>query len=65
MNSLNPINLIVPVLMIVLIAILWFFHGFTTTGRRMEAIGGNTNAARMSGINVEFNRLLGYLLSGL
>ena len=53
------------ILMIVLIAILWFFHGFTTTGRRMEAIGGNANAARMSGINVEFNRLLGYLLSGL
>jgi ribose transport system permease protein len=52
------------ILMIVLLAILWVFHEFTTTGRRMEAIGGNPNAARMSGINVEFNRLLGFVLSG-
>jgi ribose/xylose/arabinose/galactoside ABC-type transport system permease subunit len=30
----------------------------------MESIGGNPDAARMSGINVAFNRLLGFILSG-
>lgn len=51
-------------IMIVLLAILWFIHAYTTTGRRMEAIGGNPNAARLSGINVSFNRLIGFVLSG-
>jgi len=50
--------------MIVLLALLALFHGYTTTGRRMEAIGGNPEASRMSGINVRFNRLLGFVLSG-
>ncbi len=52
------------IIMIVLLIILWFFHAYTTSGRRMEAIGGNPDAARLSGINVAFNRLLGYVLSG-
>ena len=51
-------------IMIVLLAALWFFHAFTPTGRRMEAIGGNAAAARLSGINVERHRFLGYVLSG-
>jgi ribose transport system permease protein len=53
------------IIMFVLLIILWFFHAYTTTGRRMEAIGGNPDAARLSGINVAFNRLLGYVLSGI
>lgn len=51
--------------MIGLLFLLWLFHAYTPTGRRMEAIGGNPDAARMSGINVRFNRLLGFVLSGL
>jgi len=51
-------------IMIVLLIVLWFVHAYTTTGRRMEAIGGNPDAARLSGINVSFNRLLGFVLSG-
>ena len=50
--------------MIVLLALVALFHSYTTTGRRMEAIGGNPEASRMSGINVRFNRLLGFVLSG-
>jgi ribose transport system permease protein len=53
------------VFMSCLLLILWFFHKYTPTGRRMEAIGGNPVSARLSGIKVEYNRLLGYLLSGI
>ena len=52
------------IIMLVLLILLWFFHSYTKTGRRMEAIGGNPDASRLSGINVEFNRLLGFVLSG-
>ncbi len=53
------------IVMFVLLFLLWLFHAYTPTGRRMEAIGGNPYAARMSGINVAFNRFLGFVLSGL
>ena len=53
------------IIMIMLLTILAFFHAYTPIGRRMEAIGGNAEAARMSGINVAFNRFLGFVLSGL
>ncbi len=52
------------VFMICLLFVLWFFHEYTPTGRRMEAIGGNPVSAQLSGIKVEWNRLFGYLLSG-
>lgn len=52
-------------IMITLLIVIWFFHKYTTTGRRMEAIGGNPEASRLSGINVAFNRLLGYVLNGV
>lgn len=49
----------------VLLLIIWFIHTYTRTGRRMEAVGGNQKAAKSSGINVQMNRLLGYLFSGV
>jgi ribose transport system permease protein len=52
------------IFMVCLVFLLWFLHNFTPTGRRMEAIGGNPVTARLSGIKLEWNRLLGYLLSG-
>ncbi len=52
------------IFMFFLLLILWFFHKYTPTGRRMEAIGGNPVAAQLSGIKVEANRVIGYLLSG-
>jgi len=57
----------IPVRFIIAISLLfalWIFHVYTPTGRRMEAIGGNPDAARMSGINVEYHRLIGFVLSG-
>jgi len=52
------------IIMILLLLVIWLIHAYTPTGRRMEAIGGNPEASRLSGINVARNRLLGYLLSG-
>lgn len=52
-------------IMIVLLFSIWFIHKYTPTGRRMEAIGGNLEAARLSGINVEWHRTVGYILCGL
>jgi len=53
------------ILMICLLAIIWFMHAYTPTGRRMEAIGGNADASKLSGIRVERHRLLGYVLAGV
>jgi len=53
------------IIMFVLLVVIWFIHAYTPTGRRMEAIGGNPISARLSGINVERNRLLGYIFSGI
>jgi ribose transport system permease protein len=47
-----------------LLLIIWFVHAYTRTGRRMEAIGGNPSAARVSGIAVEWNRMLAFIFSG-
>lgn len=57
-----PIQFIVA--MCVMIAI-WFIHARTVTGRKMEAIGGNAEAAKFAGINVEWNRMLGFVFSGI
>ena len=53
------------ILMICMLVIIWFIHTYTPTGRRMEAIGGNAVSSRLSGIKVEWHRLLGYTMSGI
>jgi ribose transport system permease protein len=53
------------IIMFFLLLVLWFFHHYTPTGRRMEALGGNPVSAQLSGIKVEWNRLIGYMLSGI
>jgi len=53
------------IIMILLLIVIWFFHAYTPTGRRMEAIGGNAEASKLSGINVDRNRFLGFLLSAV
>jgi D-xylose transport system permease protein len=42
-------------------AIIWFVLRFTTVGRRIYAVGGNPEAARLSGINVTFYRLAAFV----
>lgn len=44
---------------------LWFLLNKTEIGRRMDATGGNPEAARLSGIRTANYRFLGFTLSGL
>ena len=52
------------VIVLIILAIIWVIHTFTETGRRMEAIGGNPTAAHLSGISVDFYRMIAFMLSG-
>ena len=45
--------------------VLWFVTEHTVLGRYMAAIGGNQEAARLSGINVEVVRMCGFVIVGL
>nr|WP_243638099.1 ABC transporter permease [Rubrobacter taiwanensis] len=53
------------VVMVVMWVITVFILRYTYAGRCMYAIGGNEEAARLSGINVFVQKLLVYTLSGL
>lgn len=53
------------VLVIILYTIMFFFLNHTATGRHIYAIGGNTEASRLSGINVSKVKCIVYSLSGL
>jgi ribose transport system permease protein len=52
------------IIMFIVLAGIGFLHSKTEPGRRMEAIGGNPVASRLSGIDVKRNRLAAFLLSG-
>lgn len=43
---------------------LWLFLRFTSTGRHIFAIGGNTHAARVSGVNVDKVLIIVYMICG-
>lgn len=45
--------------------IVWFVLGFTVVGRRIYAVGGNPEAARLSGINVHGYKIGAFILSSL
>ena len=53
------------VLMLIFAGIFSFFLRKTVIGRRIYAIGGNEEAARLSGIRVERIKILVYSISGL
>jgi len=58
----------IPLLVLILAAVVaagWVLLNRTTFGRRTVAVGGNPEAARLSGINVKFHTMLLYGLSGL
>ena len=42
--------------------IVWFVLGFTTIGRRVYAVGGNAEAARLSGVNVGLYKMAAFVL---
>lgn len=50
------------VYMAVFTALVWFVLTFTNTGRRLYAVGGNAEAARLSGINVGRYKMAGFIL---
>lgn len=56
-----------PYLLIVAVIaglIFWFLYNKTTYGKYMYAIGGNENAAEVSGVNTRKNKILIYTLAG-
>ena len=59
---------VVPVPVIIMIIILvigWYVLNKTRYGRYLYAIGGNAEAARLSGINVNKNKVLTYVYAGV
>ena len=55
-----------PVLLLTLLLLGGMFMATRTAfGRRIYAIGGNLEAARLSGINVERTKLAGFAINGL
>ncbi|MBW5447940.1 sugar ABC transporter permease [Cohnella sp. CFH 77786] len=63
MNSYKGIP--VPFIMVVVLALVFTFISKNTTfGRQVYAIGGNAEAARLSGINIKQRVLLVFVLSG-
>jgi len=51
--------------MLILGAILFFLLRYTTFGRYLYAIGGNQTAAKLVGINVNKNRTIVFMISGV
>jgi len=52
------------IVMFAVLAVLWVVLEHTEVGRFMYAIGGNREAARLSGINIDRTRVLALLISG-
>lgn len=58
----------IPILVLIMLVVFgagWVLLNLTTFGRRTVAIGGNSEAARLAGIDVRLHTLLLYGLSGL
>ena len=58
----------IPLLVIIFLGVAaagWVLLNRTTFGRRAAAIGGNVEAARLSGINIRRTQVLVYALSGI
>lgn len=53
------------IIMLCCYALGWFFLNRTTVGRATVAIGGNEEAARLAGINVQLTIVVAYALCGL
>ncbi|MBR2571836.1 MAG: ribose ABC transporter permease [Clostridia bacterium] len=56
----------VPVLILIVVyAAMFYILNMTAFGRHVYAIGGNEEAARLSGINVEITKIIAHMMSGL
>ncbi len=68
LGTIESRTLMLPNLTIVAIIVLilvWVLLEHTTFGRRLYAIGGNPEAARLSGVRVKRLRLIAFALTGL
>ena len=54
----------IVIIAIIISFIVWVIFNKTTLGKNMYAIGGNVNAATVSGINVGLNLLILYAIAG-
>lgn len=55
-----------PIIFVIVLAVIFFFLSTKTTfGRHIYALGGNPEAARLSGINIRFKTMMIFMLSGL
>ncbi len=62
----NVLGLPVAGIIAVLVVIVgWFILRYTVLGRSIYSVGGNREAARVSGINVDRTKLMVYILSGV
>lgn len=52
-------------LMLILLGVFWIILAKTRFGRHVYAIGGNTECARLSGINVNRTKIIIYVLNGV
>lgn len=53
------------ILVIVVYAIAYYILNKTAFGRRVYAVGGNEDAARLSGINTVWTKILSYMICGI
>jgi ribose transport system permease protein len=56
----NPV-----IIMFVVLAILWLLVNRTALGQAMQAVGGNPEAARLSGIRVDRVRIIAFVICGV
>jgi ribose transport system permease protein len=56
----NPI-----IIMVLLLAVLWFILNKTDLGQKMQAVGGNIEAARLSGIRVDRIKIFAFCAAGI
>lgn len=56
----------IPVIFLLTMAVItWFILSYTILGRSIYAVGGNAQAAQVSGINVDKTRITAYIISGI
>jgi ribose transport system permease protein len=53
------------VIMVVVLAILWIILNKTDLGQKMQAVGGNIEAARLSGIRVDRVKIFAFAIAGV
>jgi ribose transport system permease protein len=57
----------IPILVWIMLGILAILHvvlNHTVVGRNMYAVGGNREAARYAGVNIPWQRILGFMIAG-